>query len=257
MNENSVINLDEVLDAMIQQKPIRNYEPVATAKPQLPVVILLDTSYSMNEEFNGVKNINRLNDSLQEFISNIVNEENEDYQRIKERGDFCVITYGNGGVKTILPWTHGSKLTHGCVPKLSADERTPMHQAIIEAGEALLDRYKGYYQNDTEAYRGTVFNLTDGYPTDDSLRDKAIAAVNFWETAGSKKTSKAAFYHMGVPGFDRQALETLSIQPTRVSVLTEKEMKTFFEYIMITWSFIAAGQNPSDEEIQLRLDEQI
>lgn len=248
------VDLDQVLEQLMKKEPIEVYDDIETSQAHLPVIMLIDVSDSMRQEVDGQGNrrIDVVNDALQQFISDIVNETSEDFSRIKSVGDFCILAYGGESmddVIEILPWTHGSQLNTVSIPKLETRGRTPMHQAIIKSGELMLDRLKGYYQNDVECHVGAIFNLTDGWPTDDEYQEKAKASVKFWEFAGSKGNSKAEFHHLGVPGYAEEALVELSKHEERVSELDAGDITKFFKYITITFSFLADGQNPTSEEL--------
>ena len=89
---------------------------VAKAKP-LPVVLLLDTSSSMNAGGEQSK-IAELDSAVRDMIKDFAYEE-----QLETEIQVSVITFGYDGVKLALPYTNASKVE---MKKLEAQGNTPM-----------------------------------------------------------------------------------------------------------------------------------
>ena len=234
-----VKTLDEILNELADEPPTMAIDLVERSKAHLPVIILIDTSESMTAVVDMESNISRVNKALREFIGNVSAGSNEAYERIRVHGDFCIIAYGNGGVRVMVPWRHGSELDPNVLPELHGSGETPMYEAILLAGDMMLEMLRAYRHEDQDAFRGAIFNLTDGAPTDLKNREKAIKVVQMFETGSSARKALAEFHHVGVPGFDRQKLEELSIGAERVNALGSTDISAFFQFLQITFSQIA------------------
>lgn len=249
--------LSSILDDLLDDDPETDLGGLVNEEtPHLPVIILIDTSASMAQEVEGKRNIDRVNDALRQFVSDVEVGATDLYKKIRECGDFCVISYGHAKVDIVLPWTHGTQLRAAALPALQASGDTPMHRAIITAGDMMLERLRGYKRDDIEAYCGAVFNLTDGEPTDGAgdngkERRRARKVVELFETGTSTGKPLAEFHHVGVPGYDRDKLAELSIRPERVTEIGV-EITDFFRYIVITFSGIAGAATSAAEHADWR-----
>lgn len=243
MTENGGM-LSSILDDLLREEPAMDLGALVNEEtPHLPVIILIDTSESMGKDIHGETNIRRVNQALRRFISDVEAGASEVFEKIRECGDFCVISYGNGGVQVVVPWTHGTELRSGALADLTAGSGTPMHAAIVTAGDMMLERLRGYKRDDIEAYCGAVFNLTDGEPTDNKEQARARKVIDLFESGTSAGKALAEFHHVGVPGHKLDSLIALSVSPDRVKEIGV-EIADFFRYIVITFSGIA-GTNAS------------
>lgn len=116
----------------------------------LPVLLLLDTSGSMNRD----DRIGALNKAVAEMI--VAFKENETLDAEIVLG---IITFG-GGVSTALPMTRAAEVSP---PVLTATGKTYMGGALREAKRLIEDR-NGLPR---PSYRPLVLLLSDGKPTDD------------------------------------------------------------------------------------------
>jgi uncharacterized protein YegL len=215
-------------------------EPVNVDIQHLPVVLLIDTSSSMSDPKNDPA-IDRVNTYLQQFFADVAAGKNEAFTRVRDSGDFCVITYGSEA-KVELGWTHGSKLSRSSVRNFTAYGATAMHTAILLAGDMLLERLRSYKRDEIEALCGLVFNLTDGCPTDAGEKEKAKKIIDFYEFASSSGDAYVKFYHVGTPGFSREAVETLSAKNQRVFDMDGTDMSRFFEFIAATLGSLSGDE---------------
>ena len=126
---------------------------VAKAKP-LPVVLLLDTSSSMNAGGEQSK-IAELDSAVRDMIKDFAHEE-----QLETEIQVSVITFGYDGVKLALPYTNASKVE---MKKLEAQGNTPMGTALRMAKEMIEDKET----TPSRAYRPLVILCSDGAPNDD------------------------------------------------------------------------------------------
>lgn len=125
---------------------------VAKAKP-LPVVLLLDTSSSMNGGGEQSK-IAELDSAVREMLKDFAHEE-----QLETEIQVAVITFGNEGVKLALPYTNASKVE---LVKLEAGGMTPMGTALRMAKDMIEDKEV----TPGRAYRPLVILCSDGAPND-------------------------------------------------------------------------------------------
>jgi len=116
----------------------------------IPVVLLLDTSYSMSGE-----PINNLNKAVEAMI--------EEFKKAETMETFIklsIITFGNNGVELHTPLEEVSKIEY---QPLSVGGSTPMGTALKMAKAMIEDKtiFKG------RDYRPAIVLLSDGEPNDD------------------------------------------------------------------------------------------
>lgn len=126
---------------------------VAKAKP-LPVVLLLDTSSSMNAGGEQSK-IAELDSAVRDMIKDFAHEE-----QLETEIQVSVITFGYNGVQLALPYTNASKVE---MKKLEAQGNTPMGTALRMAKDMIEDKET----TPSRAYRPLVILCSDGAPNDD------------------------------------------------------------------------------------------
>lgn len=124
---------------------------VAKAKP-LPVVLLLDTSSSMNAGGEQSK-IAELDSAVRDMIKDFAHEE-----QLETEIHVSVITFGSE-VKLALPYTNASKVD---LTKLTAGGMTPMGTALRMAKDMIEDKEV----TPSRAYRPLVILCSDGEPND-------------------------------------------------------------------------------------------
>lgn len=125
---------------------------VAKAKP-LPVVLMLDTSSSMNGGGEQSK-IAELDSAVREMLKDFAHEE-----QLETEIKVAVITFGNEGVKLALPYTNASNVE---LVKLEAGGMTPMGAALKMAKDMIEDKEV----TPGRAYRPLVILCSDGAPND-------------------------------------------------------------------------------------------
>ena len=122
--------------------------------PRCPVILLLDTSYSMAGE-----PIQELNQGVQQFISETVYDEAASMSVELE-----IITF-NSKVDIVMPFTPIYNVDKNPKP-LTADGCTHLGDALELAIKELAKRRKTYQVNGIPYFKPWVILMTDGQPTD-------------------------------------------------------------------------------------------
>lgn len=222
-----------------QEPPTDVPVPREPAAQHIPVVLLLDTSSSMNNSAsNGRSRIDMLNEYLTKFLSDIANGVHSD---LRTRADITIITY-DSTVDVALQWTHGSDLEPSHYRPMVASGVTSMNRAIAVGGQALLDLFRHYGKENIKTHCAHVFNFTDGMATDHEHFEDAKKVINFYEHAGSNGAAYAKFFHVGVGEYDEGALRRLSPEEDRVSALGDKDIADFFDFIIATLGGISGHE---------------
>jgi uncharacterized protein YegL len=194
-------------------------------EPRCPVVLVLDTSGSMNGE-----PIKELNEGLRGFAEALNND-----RLAALRVEVAVVTFG-GKVRALdvrgsgqapgteivrynpfglavrpkpqeIPFDAGQAFVtvdRFQPPYLDANGDTPMGEAIQRALALLRERKEIYKQNGLDYFRPWLFVVTDGRPTDRN-----------WEAAANQVRQEedrkgVVFYAVGVQGADMQVLGKFS-----------------------------------------------
>ena len=173
------------------QVPFGDAEFADNAEQRCPVVLLLDTSGSMQGEA-----IDQLNQGLATFRAEIAED-----RLAAKRVDIAVLTFGDtvdtvcqfGVVETFHP------------PLLTAKGGTPMGEAVERGLDLLEARKTQYRQSGIPYYRPWMFLITDGTPTDKWKR--AARGV-----ADAEHRKQVAFYAVGVENADMDMLGELSVR---------------------------------------------
>ena len=168
-----------------------------------PVVLLLDTSYSMSGD-----PIRELNEGLKIFKDELM----ADSMAVK-RVEVAVVSFGPVEVVTDF------QTPDMYYPReLSPSGDTPMGKAIETAIEMVNNRKSIYKQNGISYYRPWIFLITDGAPTDNWQH----AAVLVKEGEASKSFM---FFSVGVDGADMDTLRKISTRdPIRLKGLRFRDL---------------------------------
>lgn len=142
-----------------------------TAKP-LPVVLLLDISYSMSGD-----KIDNLNKAVKNMLDTFAQEEKMETEIL-----VSVITFG-GKVDLHVPFTKASQVQwHG----LQVNGDTPMGTALKMAKAMIEDKET----TPSRAYRPTIVLVSDGQPTDGNIWK--LAMDDFISEGRSSKCDRMA-----------------------------------------------------------------
>jgi uncharacterized protein YegL len=178
------------MDAM-PQVPFGQSNLFLNPDRRCPCVLLLDTSYSMRGD--KIDQLNLGIEALQRDLSS-------DLIALK-RVEIAVVTFGP--VKVAQPFTTIDRLS---MPRLVADNDTPMGEAILKALDLLADRKRDYQAAGVPYFKAQIWLLSDGAATDDL--SKARVAVKKAEASNSIN-----FFAVGVEGADLRELSSLSSRP--------------------------------------------
>lgn len=200
---------------------------VAKAKP-LPVVLLLDTSSSMNVGGEQSK-IAELDSAVRDMIKDFAHEE-----LLETEIQVSVITFGYDGVKLALPYTNASKVE---MKKLEAQGNTPMGTALRMAKDMIEDKET----TPSRAYRPLVILCSDGAPND----DWEVPMDNFIKDGRSSKCDRMA---MAIGSDANEAVLKRFIEGTENPLFYAKDassMHKFFKFVTMSVATRSHSQNPN------------
>jgi uncharacterized protein YegL len=194
-------------------------------EPRCPVVLLLDTSGSMQGE-----RIDELNKGLIVFKDELMADD-----LAAKRVEVAIVTFGPVRVATDF-----QTVDTFTPPTLIAEADTPLGAAVTQALDMLEARKAQYRANGIAIYRPWVFLITDGGPTDD------------WESAASRAregatAKKFAFFAVGVEGARMDILSKFTTsEPLRLQGL---KFKSLFQWL--SSSMKAVSQSQTSETVPL------
>lgn len=200
---------------------------VAKAKP-LPVVLLLDTSSSMNAGGEQSK-IVELDSAVRDMIKDFAHEE-----QLETEIQVSVITFGYNGVQLALPYTNASKVE---MKKLEAQGNTPMGMALRMAKDMIEDKET----TPSRAYRPLVILCSDGAPND----DWEGPMDNFIKDGRSSKCDRMA---MAIGSDANEAVLKRFIEGTENPLFYAKDassMHKFFKFVTMSVTTRSHSQNPN------------
>lgn len=199
----------------------------APNEPHLACVLLLDTSGSMEGE--PIK-------SLNEAINNFKEQTSTD-DLARKRVDIAIVEFNSHArvVQDFVPLPQMQPV------ELEASGLTAMGEGINLAIDLVKDRNRFYATMGTPCFKPWIFMITDGAPTDDIEEAKA----RILEEESKGKHGKLKFWSVGVPGYSKETLTSLS---KRVIESEEAAFKDIFNWLsesMVTISVSKVDENPA------------
>ncbi len=209
---------------------------------QMPVILILDTSGSMN--YNG--GIESLNRSVRGMLS--------DFKHLRAASvQFCfaVVTFGGDTAQVYQEYIALENFSHNW-NDMSASGLTPLGDALDKAKQIIEDKS----QLSPRAYRPTVILISDGYPTDDG----------HWEESMRKftkegRTSKADRFVVTVAGAATDVLSQFVDNPKTHLFNAENasDILEFMRFISDSIGKSSTSNNPNKkeeiEDLQKAVDE--
>ena len=159
-------------------------------EPRCPCVLLLDKSYSMND--NGA--IHALNEGIQTLKTEL---EKDNVASL--RVELAIVTFG-GGVNLVQDFVTVGDFDP---PQLVADGSATQMAGGIEMALDIVEERKDTYREKVEYFRPWVFMITDGEPTGESEAFIDDIVKRLREEENSKKV---AFFAVGVEGANMKRL---------------------------------------------------
>lgn len=171
--------------------------------------------------------IQQLNDGLQLFRDELFAD-----SLAAKRVEVAIVTFGPVNVETQF-----TTVQNFYAPTLSTAHDTPMGAAIEKAVQLLAERKTAYKAAKIGYYRPWIFLITDGGPTDSTVR--AAQLIREGEAA---KTFM--FFAVGVEGANFDALRAIAVrEPLKLKGLQFREL---FQWLSSSLSSVSRSR-PTDE----------
>jgi uncharacterized protein YegL len=196
-----------------------------TPRP-LPVIVLADTSGSMDEEGK----IDVLNAALKDMLAAFAKE-----SRLRAEIQFALITFG-GDAEMQIPMTAVQNMQS--INQLTANGGTPMGEALKITRELLEDKEIV----PSRAYKPVIILLSDGMPTDDW-------SESFDEFCKSERAQKATRLAMAIGSdADEELLKKFANdkEAPLFHAHNARDIHRFFRAVTMSVTTRSASQNPNE-----------
>lgn len=179
-------------------------------EPRCPVVLLLDTSSSMDGE-----PIEQLNNGVQTFIEEVGSD-----SKASLRVEVAIVTF-NSSVQVEQDFVTIDKFI---AKRLTATGSTSLGKGLTKSLEIIEKRKSEYREQLIPNYLPWLFLITDGVPTDD------------WETSSREvqiavEERKLSFFVVGVDDADMKVLSKIASSKRRPVMLNGLLFKELFRWI--------------------------
>jgi uncharacterized protein YegL len=203
---------------------------LGTGDPKCPLVLLLDTSYSMGVDRSPLPfAIDQLNNALV-ALRDAINEDSV----AKRRVELMVVTFGG----SVTPLGDFVVAQDWVPPMLAAAGDTPMGQAVATGIDLASQRRRELQRDGVPTYRPWIFLLTDGEPTDD------VSAVPA-RVADTEKAKRAIFWSIAADGADLTVLKRFTPDKP-ILRLDERDWASLFRWVSAAVSKVSRS-NPDDQ----------
>ena len=206
---------------------------VTNPAPRCPVMLLLDTSGSMDDG-----PIEELREGLKQFL-----RETSDDETASMSVELEIITFGNEA-KIVAPFAPVNIINDN-PPTLNASGSTPLGEALTLASNELKERRRLYKSKGISSYKPWVILMSDGAPNDD------------WEGPAKAMRSlgeqrKLQYIGIGIGnGADFDTLRSILPEhpgPVKLKGLCFKE---FFSWLTDSLKSVSASSVAEQDKIQL------
>ncbi len=222
------------------EEEIKDEALLDNPEPRCPVVLLLDTSYSMQ----GMP-INQLNEGVHALYAAL---KEDDLASV--RVDLSVMSFG----KNVEVMQDFATVSESEAPTLKVNGMTPMGEGITKALSRIEERKNEYRSAGISYYRPWLFVITDGQPTDDTTE-----ASNTLKASIEKK--KVIFFGIGVQNANLDILKQISGSPERVFKLQGLNFKELFQWVSSSLSSVSSSRvgdklkldKPSDDVFEFEV----
>ena len=232
---------DELKDKSFEfEKEVVDEALLDNPEPRCPVVLLLDTSYSMT----GAP-INQLNEGVHGLYGAL-----RDDDLASVRVDLSVVSFG-GNVNVLQDF---ATVSESEAPTLQVNGMTPMGEALVTGLKRIESRKQEYRDAGISYYRPWLFVITDGEPTDD-----VSEASQMLQSAINQK--KVIFFGIGVQQANLEKLKSISGSPERVFKLTGLNFKELFQWVSSSLASVSSSrvgdtlklEKPSDDVFEFEV----
>lgn len=209
------------------------------SEPKCPVVLLLDSSGSMEGEPSE-----DLKKGLRKFLKDMRKDD-----LARKRVEVSVISF-NDNVRQIVPFSTVDTINDDKIV-LDPKGKTAMGEAILMAISKIEERKMDYSKNGIQYFRPWIWLMTDGSPTDmhpegnDQMKTEWKVVLD--KVHEGVKNGKFLFFAVGIDDADMDILSAISVEPP-----IRMEQQKFSE--MFDWlskSIASTSRSSTAEQIKL------
>lgn len=219
---------------------------------KLPLCILVDTSGSMKKN----NNIDKLNEGLNIYRQQMLLD-----KVACDHIEIALISFGNGGTNLAVDF---EDIKDQKFPVFTADEGTPMCEAINLGLDTLEEQMKIYAEEGISNHPPHLIIMTDGYPTASGQYDSEGYAIPLEKDSLELKRTLVKFekfkaeYNLvsigvGVELDDRYYLDLFASSPENVLKMGDEEnIVEFFKLLSKSSSVLSRAVPNPNNKIELK-----